>query len=55
MMPIEVHVLQDRDLVIKEIFVEEWAALGWANAYGDRLKQHGWRDSPEDYTPSSAA
>ena len=53
--PIEVHVLQDRDLVIKEVFVEEGAALSWAYAYGDRLKQHGWRNSPEDYSPSSAA
>ena len=53
--PIEVRVLQDREMVIKEVFGEEWLALNWAREYGDRLKQHGWRDSPEDCTPSSAA
>ena len=53
--PIQVHVLQDRDLVIKELFTDEWGALGWATAYADRLKQQGWRENPEDYTPSSAA
>ena len=51
--PIEVHVLQDRDLVIREVFTDDSAALSWATAYGDRLRQHGWRESPE--APSSAA
>jgi hypothetical protein len=46
--PIEVRVLQDRDLVIKEVFTDEWIAVNWAREYGDRLKEHGWRDSPED-------
>jgi hypothetical protein len=54
-MPIEVHVLQDRDLVLKEMFTAEWAALHWASAYAERLKQHGWRDSPARRSPSSAA
>jgi hypothetical protein len=53
--PIEVHVLQDQDLVIKELFTEEGVALTWAQAYGERLRQHGWRDSPQDCSPSSAA
>lgn len=53
--PIEVRILQDRDLVIKELFTEEWVALKWAEAYGGRLKEHGWRDSPQDCSPSSAA
>ena len=53
--PIEVQVLQDTDLVLKEQFVEEWVALNWAEAYAERLRQHGWSDSPEDCSPSSAA
>lgn len=54
-LPIEVHVLQDRDLVIKEVFTAEPAALDWAAAYEERLRQHGWRDGPEQRSPSSAA
>jgi hypothetical protein len=53
--PIEVHVLQDRDLVLREVFTDEGGALNWAAAYADRLKQHGWRDSPVARSPSSAA
>lgn len=45
-MPVEVQVLQDRDVVLTEMFQEEWLALNWARAYGDRLKQQGWQDSP---------
>jgi hypothetical protein len=55
MTPIEVHVLQDRDLVITERFADEWVALKWATAYGDRLKGQGWRESPRESSPSSAA
>jgi hypothetical protein len=53
--PIEVHVMQDRELVIKEVFGEEWLALNWAREYGERLKQNGWRESPHESTPESAA
>lgn len=53
--PIEVHVLQDHDLVITERFTDEYSALKWATAYGDRLKEHGWRESPHERSPSSAA
>jgi hypothetical protein len=53
--PLEVQVLQDRDLVIKEVFFDERDALGWAAEYNARLKEHGWRDSPEDLAPSSVA
>jgi hypothetical protein len=53
--PIEIQVLQDRDMVLRERFAHESGALDWAREYADRLKQHGWRDSPEDYSPSSAA
>lgn len=51
----EVHVLQERDLVLKERFPTESAAVLWAAAYRARLEQRGWRDSPEDCSPSSAA
>jgi hypothetical protein len=44
-MPIEVQVLQDRDVVLTEVFPEESLAVRWAQIYGDRLKQQGWQDS----------
>ena len=44
-MPVEVQVLQDRDVVLTELFQEEWLALNWARAYGERLKLQGWHDS----------
>jgi hypothetical protein len=44
--PVEVRVLQDEDVVLTELFQEEWLALNWAKVYGDRLKQQGWADSP---------
>jgi hypothetical protein len=43
-MPIEIHVMQDRDVVLTELFPEEWLAVNWARAYGDRLKEHGWQE-----------
>jgi hypothetical protein len=52
---VEVHVLQERDLVLREEFPTEAAAVVWAGAYRSRLEQRGWRDSPEDCSPSSAA
>jgi hypothetical protein len=45
-MPVEVQVLQDRDVVLTEVFQEEWLALNWARAYCERLKLQGWHDSP---------
>jgi len=44
--PVEVQVLQDRDVVLTEIFPEEWLAVTWAKVYADRLKAQGWFDSP---------
>ena len=44
-LPVEVQILQDRDLVLTEVFPEEGLALNWARAYGDRLKLQGWRDT----------
>ena len=43
-LPIEVQVLQDRELVLTELFQEEWLAESWARAYADRLRQNGWQD-----------
>ena len=44
--PVEVQILQDRDVVLTELFQEEWLALNWARVYADRLKQQGWQESP---------
>lgn len=44
-LPVEVQVLQDRDVVLTELFQEEWLAENWARAYGERLRQRGWQDS----------
>jgi hypothetical protein len=52
---VEVQVLQERDLVLKELFPTESAAVGWADEYRARLKQQGWDDSPERRSPWSAA
>jgi hypothetical protein len=44
--PVEVHVLHDRDIILTEVFQEEWMALDWARIYGDRLRAQGWLDTP---------
>lgn len=44
-LPIEVQILQDRDVVLAELFPEERLALRWAQVYGERLKQQGWHDA----------
>ena len=43
-MPVEVQVLQDRDVVLTEMFPEERLAVRWAQAYAERLKLQGWHD-----------
>lgn len=47
-LPVEVQVLQDRDVVLSEIFPEEVLAMRWATVYGERLRQQGWREAPEE-------
>jgi hypothetical protein len=42
--PVEVRILQDRDVVLAELFPEERLALNWARVYGDRLRQQGWHE-----------
>ena len=44
--PVEVQVVQDRDVVLTELFQEEWLAENWARAYAERLRGQGWQDSP---------
>lgn len=47
-LPVEVRVMHDRDVVLTEIFQEEWMALDWARVYGERLRAQGWHDTPEE-------
>lgn len=44
--PVEVCIVQDRDVVLTELFQEEWLAENWAKAYAERLREQGWHDSP---------
>ena len=44
-LPVEVQVVQDRDVVLTELFPEEWLAVNWARAYEGRLKEQGWHDA----------
>jgi hypothetical protein len=45
-LPVEVQVVHDREVVVSEVFQEEWMALNWARAYGERLRAQGWHDVP---------
>ncbi len=45
--PVEVRVVHGGDLVITEMFQEEWMALDWARLYADRLRAQGWLDVVE--------
>jgi hypothetical protein len=47
-LPVEVQVVHDRDIVLTEVFQEEWMALDWAKVYGDRLRAQGWYDTPAE-------
>ena len=52
--PPEIHVLQDADLVLKEAFPEEATPLHWAEEYGSRLQENGWKHhDPDDPAPRS--
>jgi hypothetical protein len=44
--PVEVRVVQDREVVLTELFQDEWIAENWAKAYSSRLREQGWQDSP---------
>ena len=45
--PVEVRVVHDHEVVVTELFQEEWMALNWARAYRERLRAQGWDDVPE--------
>ena len=45
--PVEVRVIHDGEVVLTEIFQEEWMALDWARVYGERLRAQGWHDVPD--------
>jgi hypothetical protein len=47
--------VQDRDIVVKEIFPAETFATAWADEYSRSLQRHGWRRHPEDYSATSPA
>ena len=47
-MPVEVQVVHGRDVVVTEMFQEEWMAMSWARAYRDRLRVQGWNDVPDE-------
>lgn len=44
-LPVEVQVVQDREVVLTELFPEEWLAVSWARAYEGRLKEQGWQEA----------
>jgi len=46
-MPVELHVVHGTEVVVSEMFEEEWMALKWARAYRDRLRAQGWDDVQE--------
>ena len=51
-MPVEVQVVHGGDVVLTQMFQEEWMAMNWARAYGERLRAQGWGDVVE--TPADA-
>jgi len=46
--PVELQVVHGRDVVVSEVFQEEWMALNWARAYQERLRVQGWNDVAEE-------
>jgi hypothetical protein len=46
-LPVEVRIVQDRDVVLTELFPEDWLAVNWARAYECRLREQGWHDAPD--------
>jgi hypothetical protein len=45
-MPVEVQVVHGGDVIVTEMFQEEWMAMNWARAYKERLRAQGWNDVP---------
>lgn len=53
-MPVEVQVVHGPEIIVSEIFQEEWMALKWARAYRERLRAQGWLDVPDGSAASDA-
>jgi hypothetical protein len=49
-MPVEVRIVHDHDVIVSEVFEEDWMAMNWARAYAERLRAQGWHDVPERET-----
>jgi hypothetical protein len=47
-LPVEVRVMHDRDVILTEMFPDQRLALEWARVYGDRLRARGWFDTPHE-------
>ena len=47
-LPVEVVIMHDRDVILTELFQEEWMAIDWARIYGERLRAQGWFDTPHE-------
>ena len=45
--PVELQVVHGLDVIVSEVFQEEWMALKWARANRERLRAQGWQDVPE--------
>jgi hypothetical protein len=45
--PVELLVVHGHDVVVSEVFQEEWMAMKWARAYRERLRAQGWHDVPD--------
>jgi hypothetical protein len=52
-MPVEVQVVHGREVVVTEMFQEEWMAMNWARAYQERLRAQGWNDVPDENSGAS--
>jgi hypothetical protein len=52
-MPVEVQVVHGREVVVTEMFQEEWMAMNWARAYQERLRAQGWNDVPDESSGAS--
>ena len=49
--PVELQVFHGPEIIVSEVFQEEWMALKWARAYRDRLRAQGWEDVPGEAAP----
>jgi hypothetical protein len=43
---VEIQILQEKDLVLSEVFADEEVGTSWARTFSQRLKAQGWTESP---------